>query len=179
MGGVDGGVDHNLGRRRSMLRACSRSARSRARSLTNNDECKGSACCRRRRLYLRLSLNGSRPTDARSFRPRSRPDQRPVGPSCTTCESAECWLDEPNFAALARDPTAGQSPEAKNENRPSVLSRRPLPHARRARHADWYPHLLSPARWQNRMGDEVIRVACASRAVSVVPRSHKRSISQT
>jgi hypothetical protein len=50
--------------------------------------------------------------------------------------SAECWLDELNFAALARDQTAGQSPEAKNENRPSVLSCRPLPHARRARHAD-------------------------------------------
>src|SRR5262245_32435514 len=47
MGGVDGSVDHNLGQRRSMLRARSSSARSRARSLTNNDECKGSACRRR------------------------------------------------------------------------------------------------------------------------------------
>ena len=76
-----------------------------------------------------------------------------------------------NQQPCTRDQTSGQSPAAKNENRPPVLSRRPLPHARRARHADWYPHLLSPAGWQNRMGDEVVRVARASRAVSVVPRS--------
>src|SRR5262249_23427832 len=43
------------------------------------------------------------------------------------------WLNLPRSRS---DQRAGQSPEAKNENRPPVLSRRPLPHARRARHAD-------------------------------------------
>src|SRR5262249_6982856 len=83
------------------------------------------------------------------------------------------WLNLPRSRS---DQRAGESPEAKNENRPPGVTRPPLPHARRARDADCYPHLLSPARWQNRVGDEVIQVARASRAVSVVPRSRARLI---
>ena len=75
----------NLGRRRRMaglshLRACPRSRGSRGRSVTTHDESKGSACGGVCRPYLRLSLNGSRPTNTRSCRPRPQPGQRPVRP---------------------------------------------------------------------------------------------------
>src|SRR5215467_6350328 len=94
------------------------------RSVTTHDECKGSACGGVCRPYLRLELNGSGSTNARSCRPRPRLGQSPVRPLPARAAlhararpqmARQAWADATAWSRCPGSAGAGVGREAINQ----------------------------------------------------------------